>query len=195
MLAADLRFVKNPQDGWRLLRDGKPVQELALSETRTFLFPANWREPVVTARMADAGQLRKQLYIAFLKKRYGYQIAMLNRAYGLDATAFTELESSDFKELDGKRAEVLADDLAFASELYAENVELAFRRVDGKLRLLSVPDGIPDELLRSIGDMREVDGILLRGPVSVPISGIQKPILLLHCPAVKPAFATACARI
>ena len=85
--------------------------------------------------------------------------------------------------------------LAFASELYAENVELAFRRVDGKLRLLSVPDGIPDELLRSIGDMREVDGIVLRDRVAEPVAGIGKPILLLHCPAVKPAFATACARI
>ncbi len=192
-LTADLSFVSITKFSWWLQRDGKPVQELPLNEAVTFEVPANWREPVDAARKADSADLQKQLYIAFLKKRFGYQIVALNQAYGLDASAFTELESSDFAELDDKRREVLADDASFAAEIYADRVKLVFQESKGKLRLLSIPNGLPAELTRALVDLATVDAILLRG--AEPVPGIRKPIILLHCPAVKPAFATACARI
>ena len=39
----------------------------------------------------------KQLYIAFLKSKYGYQIAAVNAGYGTDAQSFTELLESPMK--------------------------------------------------------------------------------------------------
>ncbi len=55
----------------------------------------------------------KQAYIGFLKERYGYQIAQLREAYGIDVQSFTELESFDWRALDRTRAAVRADDEAF----------------------------------------------------------------------------------
>ena len=39
----------------------------------------------------------KQIYIAFLKAKYGYQIAKVNADYGTDAQSFTELLGSPMR--------------------------------------------------------------------------------------------------
>jgi hypothetical protein len=55
-----------------------------------------WRLPLVAAelRAMTGSSEGKQVYIGFLKSKYGYQIAEVNRVYGLDAQSFTELQES-----------------------------------------------------------------------------------------------------
>jgi quinoprotein glucose dehydrogenase len=55
----------------------------------------------------------KQMYVNFLKDRYGYVIGSLNEAYGIDAQSFTEMETFPWKTLDRTRPKVREDDEAF----------------------------------------------------------------------------------
>jgi hypothetical protein len=55
------------------------------------------------------------LYQAFLKERFSYTIGELNRAYGTDATSFTDLLTYDWKTIDPART--ASDDTAFATQL------------------------------------------------------------------------------
>jgi hypothetical protein len=110
----------------------------------------------------------------------------------LDVSAFTELEASDFAQLDEKRAEVLADDLQFATESFTERVESAFKKPGNKFRLVEVPDQLPEAIVKALSSLAVVDGILVHGPVK---GTANKPVVLWNCPTVKPAFATACLRI
>jgi hypothetical protein len=177
----------------QLLRDGSPVVDLKLSECMVYEVPGKWRAPVQAARKADSSSLQKQFYSAFLKKRYGYQIAALNQAYGLEASSFTELASFDFAQLDENRLEVLADDVEFASEIFVERVESALRGSKaGRFRLVEIPDGLPEALVKALSSLAVVDGILVHNPVK---GTVGKAVVLWNCPAVRPAFATACLRI
>lgn len=55
----------------------------------------------------------KQQYVQFLKDTYGYNIGLLNKAYGLEAGSFTELLTYDYRRLDAQRPAVRRDDAAF----------------------------------------------------------------------------------
>lgn len=59
----------------------------------------------------------KQFYIAWLKDRYGYNIAKINEAYGLEMTSFSDLSESDFRQVDRKRKAVDEDDRLFLADL------------------------------------------------------------------------------
>lgn len=58
-----------------------------------------WRLPAVAAelRKLTGESTGKQIYIAFLKSKYGYQISKVNQDYGTDAQSFTELLESPIK--------------------------------------------------------------------------------------------------
>jgi hypothetical protein len=68
------------------------------------------------ARLASATD-GKQFYVSWLKDRYGYNIARLNEAYGLDSTSFSDLAESDFRQVDRSRAAVREDDRLFLEYL------------------------------------------------------------------------------
>lgn len=59
----------------------------------------------------------KQFYIGWLKDRYGYNIAKINEAYGLEMTSFSDLSESDFKKVDRTRKAVAEDDRLFLADL------------------------------------------------------------------------------
>lgn len=72
----------------------------------------------------------KQFYIAWLKDRYGYQIAKINEAYGLEMTSFSDLSESDFQNVDRKRKAVAEDDRLFLADLEVtlkQKVDLMFQ--------------------------------------------------------------------
>ena len=69
----------------------------ACSAAKPALFVGyRWRLPAVAAelRQMTGESPGKQLYIAFLKSKYGYRIADVNADYGTDAQSFTELLES-----------------------------------------------------------------------------------------------------
>ncbi len=68
------------------------------------------------ATLASASE-GKQFYIGWLKDRYGYNIAKINEAYGLDMTSFSDLSESDFRQVDRKRKAVVEDDRLFLADL------------------------------------------------------------------------------
>ena len=107
----------------------------------------DWRQRVDAIRAEPASSTGKQLYIAFLKRRYGYQIAAVNDAYGTDASAFTELESSTFSGV--SRAKLLPDDLAFAVELLAAEAE-DFRKSKGREAVAAVNRDTPADLRKAV---------------------------------------------
>jgi hypothetical protein len=59
----------------------------------------------------------KQFYIGWLKDRYGYNVAKINEAYGLEMTSFSDLSESDFRQVDRKRKAVVEDDRLFLLDL------------------------------------------------------------------------------
>ena len=96
--------------------------------------PANfigyrWRLPAVAAtlRSMTGDSAGKQIYIAFLKSHYGYQINKLNADYGSDAQSFTELLDSPMKT--GVPAQDAEFDRPVRREMYAE-VLAALERCD-----------------------------------------------------------------
>ena len=95
-----------------------------------------WRLPAVAAelRTYPGASEGKQVYIGFLKTKYGYQIAEVNRAYGLDAQSFTELQESPIVA-DAAREAVRRDDLEFDREARREmvtSIVAALRACDPK---------------------------------------------------------------
>lgn len=62
-----------------------------------------WRHPAVASglRMLSGESPGKQVYIAFLKSKYGYQIKQVNADYGTDAQSFTELLDAPLARPDG----------------------------------------------------------------------------------------------
>ena len=88
---------------WHVVKDGKRVEFLDSRDVfsrhaetpKPVLFLDLFADPqgrVQQVRVLPASETRKQLYVNFLKKRYGYQISAVNQAYGIEASAFTELE-------------------------------------------------------------------------------------------------------
>ena len=75
----------------------------------------DWGEVTGAAALARLGSATegKQFYIAWLKDRYGYNIARLNAAYGLEFTSFSDLAESDFSKVDRSRKAVREDDKEF----------------------------------------------------------------------------------
>ena len=108
-----------------------------------------WHLPSLAAglRQRTGESPGKQVYIAFLKSKYGYQIAALNADYGTDAQSFTELLESPMKR------GVAAHDAEFDSTMRQEMVDGvlgALRKCDSQhaaggiwlmLQLLSTPLG------------------------------------------------------
>lgn len=79
----------------------------------------------------------KQFYVLWLKDRYGYNIAKVNSAYGLEAASFTDLAESNFRTLDRGREAVRKDDAEFAidlAEALRQRVEEMFQASCGKGR-------------------------------------------------------------
>lgn len=78
-----------------------------------------WHLPTLAAglRQRSGESPGKQVYIAFLKSKYGYQIAALNADYGTDAQSFTELLESPMKR------GVAAHDAEFDSTMRQEMVD------------------------------------------------------------------------
>jgi hypothetical protein len=105
-----------------------------------------WRLPPVAAemRLLSGTSEGKQIYIGFLKTRYGYQIAKLNVEYGTDAQSFTELLESPMAGVDSSRTTVRRDDAEFDSDARRDMVDgiLAALRIcdrahaDGGIRVL-----------------------------------------------------------
>ena len=99
-----------------------------------------WRLPAVASelRQVSGESPGKQIYIAFLKTKYGYQIAALNRDYGTDAQSFTELLESPMKR------GILEHDAEFDAPIRRDMLEAilgALRKCDpkhaaGALRLI-----------------------------------------------------------
>jgi hypothetical protein len=83
-----------------------------------------WGQGPTARRLgAMAGETAgKQYDVAWLKDRYGYQIAKLNAAYGLEATSFSELLERDLGRVDRVREAVRRDDEDFLRDV-REGVE------------------------------------------------------------------------
>lgn len=64
-----------------------------------------------------SGSEGKQFYIAWLKDRYGYNIARINEAYGTEATSFSDLSENNFSRVDRARPAVAEDDKLFLADL------------------------------------------------------------------------------
>lgn len=75
--------------------------------------PAPARGWVDAVRRMAADAPAKEQYVLFLKETYGYNIASLNKAYGIEAGSFTELLTYDYRQLDTARPAIRADDGRF----------------------------------------------------------------------------------
>ena len=78
------------------------------------------RELVLSVRRLSSEQTGKQIYLDFLKSTYGYNIAALNAAYGVEAASFTDLEGDLLTRVELTRPAVLRDDTEFLSALARE---------------------------------------------------------------------------
>jgi hypothetical protein len=190
---------------WHLVKDGKRVEFLDSrdvfsrhSETpKPVLFLDLFADPqgrVQQVRALPASETRKQMYINFLKKRYGYQISAVNQVYGIEASAFTELESSDFAGIDLSKTK--GDDLEFAAELIHMEVEEMRRQLGLEILILAVvgPDS-PRSLVKSAES--SVDGYVIRSLAGSQPWPYAKPFILWNkqCPTVRPPFLAGCVRI
>ena len=111
---------------------------------REFRVELGAKAPVAAIRQLVKGEEGKEIYVQFLKDRYGYAIGQINEIYGLDATSFTELLTRDFREVDGAKREVRADDAAFLGVVLAyweRAVERGGKRCGGKGRANLRVDG------------------------------------------------------
>jgi hypothetical protein len=184
---------------WQLVLNGQTVAVVTPGPQVLVVDPFDnktgaWRKPAMEARKAAPDSTIRQVYLNFLKKRYGYQIQAINRAYGLDASSFTELESETFAATPTSR--MLADDAAFTADWLEERLAKGPERKAGQIRLLVLPDEpVPEALLETAG--RFVDGFAIRNPAAH--SDIRKPVLRMssHCgpSAVEPRKIAACLRI
>ncbi len=106
------------------------LQSCAVPKSNGFV-GYRWKLPALAAsfRQRSGESPGKQIYVAFLKSKYGYQIAALNADYGTDAQSFTELLGWPMKR------GVAAHDAEFDSAMRQEMVEGilgALRKCDPK---------------------------------------------------------------
>jgi hypothetical protein len=97
----------------------------AAAEEAVELRPAPAREWVDAVRRMPENAPAKQQYVQFLKDTYGYNIGVLNDAYGLDAGSFTELLTLDHRRFDARRPAIRRDDAAFLKILTAAALDAA----------------------------------------------------------------------
>ena len=96
-----------------------------------------WRLPAVASEMRSLTGTSegKQIYIGFLKSKYGYNIANLNADYGTNAQSFTELLESRMSSVDSSREVVRTHDAEFDLTIRREMVDAilsALNRCDPK---------------------------------------------------------------
>lgn len=179
-------FRRNATAAWILLRDGKVVVELPDAEVHVVdVLGERWQARIEAVRRGSGESTDKQLYIAFLKRRYGYQIAAVNEAYGLEASAFTDLESP---EAFAKARRNEADDRAFAAEYFAGAVE-------GRAAWAFLPPDVPPEIATAVA--ARAQAVVVRD-LTPALERLGKPVLVRttgECPAVRPAYLAACLRI
>jgi len=87
---------------------------------------ASWVAAIRGARSESEG---KQMYVAFLKELYGYNIGRVNEAYGLEASAFTDLAESGLRTLDLRRTAVVKDDGEFGRLLATQTAGMIRRQI------------------------------------------------------------------
>ena len=98
--------------------------------------PADTSHWVAAIRKASSDSEGKQMYVSFLKERYGYNIGRVNQAYGLEASAFTDLAESDFRTLDPRREAVVNDDRDFGQILVIQSAGMLRRHISRSTLLL-----------------------------------------------------------
>jgi hypothetical protein len=91
--------------------------------------PAGTLPWVSAIRSAGSDTEGKQMYIMFLKEKYGYNIGRVNAAYGLEASAFTDLAESNLRTLDTGRPAVTQDDAEFGNLLIAQAAGMIRQRI------------------------------------------------------------------
>jgi len=104
-----------------------------------------WRLPAVAAelRLMTGASEGKQVYIGFLKTKYGYNIATLNQDYGTSAQSFTELTESPIR-VDATRLAIRKQDAEFDAPIRADMLDAILKALrecdpqhaDGGIRLL-----------------------------------------------------------
>jgi len=104
-----------------------------------------WRLPPVAAelRLMTGASEGKQIYIGFLKTKYGYNIATLNEDYGTSAQSFTELTESPMR-VDSTRPPVRKQDAEFDAPIRADMLDAILKALrecdpqhaDGGIRLM-----------------------------------------------------------
>lgn len=180
-------FRRNAAGAWTLLRDGKAVTELPEADARVVdVFGEPWQARIDAVRRAAGDSPDKQWYIAFLKRRYGYQIAAVNEAYGLEASAFTDLESPDAF---AKTRRNDADDRAFAAEYFTAAVE-------GRAAWVLLRPDVPMEIVAAVAG--KAQAVVVVRDLTPALERLGKPVLYRtagECPAVRPAYLAACIRI
>jgi hypothetical protein len=100
---------------------GKEIQRWNnKSDAVCWTVPEDMSPWVSAIRQSSSETPGKQMYVAYLKERYEYNIGRLNEAYGLEASAFTDLSESDFRTLDRKRPAVVEDDREFGGLIVSQ---------------------------------------------------------------------------
>lgn len=131
----------------------------------------------------------KQLYIHFLKEKYGYNVARVNEAYGTEASSFTELESATFERLDRTRAAVAADDREFAHrivESFLKAVDPLPRELLPRAKVWSppMPFDTPPELWRLLA--RHADVLCVATQEPAELKKVEAQYGKLAVPAPRP---------
>lgn len=101
----------------------QPAAALACKASKPDSFAGyRWSLPRVARllRSRPGSDEGKQIYIGYLKTKYGYRIQDLNKAYSLDAQSFTELLDGDWSDKAGASGALARDDEDFESPLRRE---------------------------------------------------------------------------
>lgn len=97
-----------------------PARELAPRQPAAHCLGLAWRlpsNPMAAIRALGSDHELKSRWVDFLKERYEYNIAEVNRAYALESTSFSDLLIENFKQLDPQRPAVRRDDSGFLEGL------------------------------------------------------------------------------
>jgi hypothetical protein len=141
--------------------------------------PVWGREWVSWVRALDAEADGKQQYLQFLKQTYSYNIDLVDAAYGVESTSFTDLASYRWTGFDTARPAVRKDDEAFlgwiAQVLCATAVE-ALRKHDSNHLILGQPFGsdVPDDVVNACAPA--LDAVWLDPSAKYPTNP-GKPVL------------------